>query len=188
MYYYYTCYYILYIIRIFLYSLRFFVVRSSIFGWGAMIQVGRSRVRIPMRSLDFCFSLLFPSRRTTAPVSTQPLTEMCTRNLSWGKGLPAHKAGSLTAIFWADCLENVGASTSHNTMGFHGQLQGYIYFTVLVPGLGLNTIWMHLSVRMLLTSQLTSQFTLNKEIFTFPLPFPLDYDFIIQVRNGIQIW
>jgi uncharacterized membrane-anchored protein len=25
---------------------------------------------------------------------------------------------------WADCLENVGASTSHNPMGLHGLLQG----------------------------------------------------------------
>jgi hypothetical protein len=25
---------------------------------------------------------------------------------------------------WADCLENVGASTSHNSMGLHGLLHG----------------------------------------------------------------
>jgi hypothetical protein len=25
---------------------------------------------------------------------------------------------------WADCLENVGTSTSHNPMGLHGLLQG----------------------------------------------------------------
>jgi hypothetical protein len=30
--------------------------------------------------------------------STQPLTEMSTRNLPGGKGLPASKAGNLTAI------------------------------------------------------------------------------------------
>jgi hypothetical protein len=30
--------------------------------------------------------------------STQPLTEMITRDLSGGKGLPAHKADNLTAI------------------------------------------------------------------------------------------
>jgi hypothetical protein len=28
---------------------------------------------------------------------------------------------------WADCLENVGTSTSHNHMGLHGLLQGQIY-------------------------------------------------------------
>jgi hypothetical protein len=31
--------------------------------------------------------------------STQPLTEMSTRNLPRGKGQPAHKADNLTAIF-----------------------------------------------------------------------------------------
>jgi hypothetical protein len=56
-----------------------------------------------------------------ALVSTQPLTEMSTKNLPGGKRRPARKA-DLTAI-WADCLENVGASMSHNPMGLHGLLQ-----------------------------------------------------------------
>jgi hypothetical protein len=30
--------------------------------------------------------------------STQPLTEMSTKNLPAGKGLPAHKADDLTAV------------------------------------------------------------------------------------------
>jgi hypothetical protein len=54
--------------------------------------------------------------------STQPLTEMSTRNLTGGKGRPAHETDNLTAIY--DCLENVGASTYHNPMGLHGVLQG----------------------------------------------------------------
>jgi hypothetical protein len=29
---------------------------------------------------------------------------------------------------WADCLENVEASTSHTPMGLHGLLQGSLYF------------------------------------------------------------
>jgi hypothetical protein len=33
-----------------------------------------------------------------AQVSTQPLTEMSTRNLPGGKGWPVHKADSITAI------------------------------------------------------------------------------------------
>jgi hypothetical protein len=40
---------------------------------------------------------------------------------------PARKADNLTAI-WADCLEDVGASTSHIPMGLHGLLQGWLYF------------------------------------------------------------
>jgi hypothetical protein len=31
--------------------------------------------------------------------STQPLTEMSTRILSWSKGLPVHKDNNLTAIY-----------------------------------------------------------------------------------------
>jgi hypothetical protein len=55
--------------------------------------------------------------------STQPLTEMSTTNLPEGKGRPEPKADNLTAIC-VNCLENVGASTSHNSMGLHGVLQG----------------------------------------------------------------
>jgi hypothetical protein len=39
-----------------------------------------------------------PSSRTMALGSTQPLTEMSTKNLPGGKGRPARKADNLTAI------------------------------------------------------------------------------------------
>jgi hypothetical protein len=39
-----------------------------------------------------------PSSRTMALGSTQPLTEMSTRNLPGGKGWPARGADDLTAI------------------------------------------------------------------------------------------
>jgi hypothetical protein len=55
--------------------------------------------------------------------STQPLTEMNTRNLPGCEGRAEHKADNLTAIY-ESILENVGASTSHNPMGLHGLLQG----------------------------------------------------------------
>jgi hypothetical protein len=65
-----------------------------------------------------------PSSRTMALGLTHPLTEMSTRNLpgryraagAWGCQPHRH--------LWADCLKNVGASTSHNSMGLHGLLQG----------------------------------------------------------------
>jgi hypothetical protein len=42
---------------------------------------------------------------------------------SWrGKGRAARKANN--RHLWADCLENMGASKSHNPMGLHGLLQG----------------------------------------------------------------
>jgi hypothetical protein len=66
-----------------------------------MLQVGRSRVRFPMRSLDI-FSLPNPPSRSMDLESTQPLTEMSTRNLpregEGGKGRPACKADNLAAI------------------------------------------------------------------------------------------
>jgi hypothetical protein len=47
-----------------------------------MLQAGRSPVRVP-DELDF-FNLPNPSSRTMALGSTQPLTEMSTRNLPGG--------------------------------------------------------------------------------------------------------
>jgi hypothetical protein len=45
-----------------------------------------------------CFNWPNPSSRTVALGSTQPITEMNTRNLPGGKGRPARKADNLTAI------------------------------------------------------------------------------------------
>jgi hypothetical protein len=56
--------------------------------------------------------------------STQPLTEMSTRNLrGFKEGRLARKADNLNRHLWAACLENTGASTSYNPMGLHGLLQ-----------------------------------------------------------------
>jgi hypothetical protein len=61
-----------------------------------MLQAGKSRIRFPMRSLDFSIN---PSSRIMVLVSTQPL-EMSTRNLhgSGDKGWPVRKFEYLTAI------------------------------------------------------------------------------------------
>jgi hypothetical protein len=77
-----------------------------------MLQAGRSRVRYPMRSLDFSVDLILPAA-----------LEMSTRNLPGGKW-PARKADNLTATCEPIVWKNVGASTSHNPMGLHGLLQG----------------------------------------------------------------
>jgi hypothetical protein len=60
------------------------IVRGSVVGWRAMLQAGRSRVWVPMR---FFFNWPNPSSRTMARGSTQPLTEMSTRNLPGGWGV-----------------------------------------------------------------------------------------------------
>jgi hypothetical protein len=61
-----------------------------------MLQTGRSPVRIP-DEVDF-FNSLNPSSRTMALGSTQPLTEMSTRNFPGGKKRPTRRAGNFTAI------------------------------------------------------------------------------------------
>jgi hypothetical protein len=66
-----------------------------------MLQAGRSPVRVP-DEVDF-FNLPNPSSRTTALGSTQPLTEMSTRNSPGGKKRPARWADNLAAI----CEPNV---------------------------------------------------------------------------------
>jgi hypothetical protein len=92
-----------------------------------MLQAGRSRDRIP-DEVDF-FNLPNPSSCTMALGSTQPLTEMSTRNIPGGEGRPARIADNLTAICEPIVYKNVGASTSHSPMGLHGPLQGYLYLT-----------------------------------------------------------
>jgi hypothetical protein len=64
-----------------------------------MLQAGRSRDRFPTMSLNFSIDLINPSSRSMALESTQPLTEMGTRNLPGGKGRSARKADNLTSIY-----------------------------------------------------------------------------------------
>jgi hypothetical protein len=102
-----------------------------------MLHAGRSRVRIPMRWIFF-FNLPNPSSRSMALRSTQPLTEMSTRNLHEGKGLPARKADNLTYSVSRLTRQNVGVSTSHNHMGLHSLLTGIVFFFIfyLLQGFG----------------------------------------------------
>jgi hypothetical protein len=64
---------------------------------------------IPDHVIGF-FNELNPSRGTMALRSTEPLTEMSTRNFSGGKGRLARETVSR-------CLENVGASTYYKPYG-----------------------------------------------------------------------
>jgi hypothetical protein len=71
------------------------MARGSVVGCGTMLQTGRTRLRVTMRWIFFNWPK--PSSRTVALGSTQPLTEMSTRNLPGGKRLPKRKADNLTA-------------------------------------------------------------------------------------------
>jgi hypothetical protein len=66
-----------------------------------VLQARKSPVRVP-DEVDF-FNVPNLSSRTMALGSTQPLTEMSTRNFTGGKKRPAHRAGILAAI----CEPNV---------------------------------------------------------------------------------
>jgi hypothetical protein len=72
-------------------------MHGSVDGLGAMLQVGRSKARVPVRSFNV-FHLSNPSRRSMALGLTQPLTEMSTRISFWGIVRPARKADNLSAI------------------------------------------------------------------------------------------
>jgi hypothetical protein len=61
-----------------------------------MLQALKSRVQVSMR-WNF-FNVPNPSSCTMALESTQPLTEMSTRNFHGGKERPAHKADNFTAM------------------------------------------------------------------------------------------
>jgi hypothetical protein len=61
-----------------------------------MLQAGRSRFQVPMRWIFFNSSNL--SSGTMVLGSTQPLTEISTKNLPGGKGRPVRKADNHTAI------------------------------------------------------------------------------------------
>jgi hypothetical protein len=67
--------------------------RDSVVGWDGRSLAGS----IPVEVIRF-FNWTNPFSRTMAPKSTQPLTEMSTRNLPGGKGRPVCKVDNFTAI------------------------------------------------------------------------------------------
>jgi hypothetical protein len=62
------------------------------------------------------------SGRTVPLRSTQPLTQMNARNISFGKGRPARKPDILTAICEPIVLDKIGSLIFHNPIRLHGLL------------------------------------------------------------------
>jgi hypothetical protein len=59
--------------------------------------------------------------------STQPLTEMSTRNLPGSRRQSARNADNLIAICEPSVYKNVEASTSHSPMALRGLLERQLY-------------------------------------------------------------
>ena len=76
---------------------------SGAVGRGPALPARRSRVRFPMVSQELFIDIILPGR-TMALGLTQPLTEMSTRNVSWG-GKSGRCVGPTTlSPSCADCL------------------------------------------------------------------------------------
>jgi hypothetical protein len=86
-------------------------------------------------AVDF-FNVPNPPSRIMALRSTQPLTEMSTRIFLGVKGGRRIGLATLRPSVSRLSGQNVGPSTSHNPMDFHGLLQGQLYlflpFCVLI--------------------------------------------------------
>jgi len=72
-----------------------------------------------------------PSGRTMTLGFTQPLTEMSTRNISWGWRRPVRRADNLTT-FICRLSWNLGTSTSWNPQGLSRHLTGLLYLYLLI--------------------------------------------------------
>jgi hypothetical protein len=96
--------------------------RGGVVGWGTMLEAGGSQFRVPMR-FDF---LNWPnsSRRNMSLASTQPLTEISTRNLPGGGGGGKKRPVRKAVTTLAPSRESMGVSTCHKYMSLHGLLEG----------------------------------------------------------------
>jgi hypothetical protein len=94
----------------------------------------QTRNRYQLRQANFLFwtELQYEKRKLACP------TLYKYQKSSWvgGKTRLAHKSDNLSHL-WADCPDNVGSSTSHNSIGLHGLLQGI----ALLYGDGLCFLW-----------------------------------------------
>jgi hypothetical protein len=70
----------------------------NVFAWGTMLQAGRSRVRVPVRSLNV-FNLLNPSSRTMVVGVDSAWIEWVPGIFMKDKVRPARKADNLAAIY-----------------------------------------------------------------------------------------
>jgi hypothetical protein len=111
-----------------------------------MIQSGRSRVRFPMTSLDFSIDLIFPGALWPCDRSFSDKSEYHKSSRGLQGGWHVRLTTSQPCVR-ADCLENAGASTSHNHVGLHGLLQKSFTFPYLGRSHGHAKPYEHTTMR-----------------------------------------
>jgi hypothetical protein len=73
-------------------------VRGVAVGWGTALQAARSWFRSPLGSLEFFIDIIRPAAVCMALGSTQPLTEMSTRSISFGEKRTMLRADNLATF------------------------------------------------------------------------------------------
>jgi hypothetical protein len=71
-----------------------------------------------------------PSGRTMVLGLPQPLTEVSTRNISWGVKLSVRTADNLSTFMYQQLSWNLGASTSWNPLGLSRPVIGLLYLWI----------------------------------------------------------
>jgi hypothetical protein len=94
-----------------------------------MLQAGRSRVPIPMTSLDFSIDLIFQPHYAPGVDSASSRNEY--QESSWGEGRRRVRLTTSSPSVSLLSRGNVGVLTSHNPMGLHGLFQGQLYLFLL---------------------------------------------------------
>jgi hypothetical protein len=135
---------------------------------------------------------------------TQPLTDIRSWKCFWGveSGRRVRLTTSRPRHLWADCLDNMGASTPGNPIGLYGLLPGHIYSTFccksrafsalfLITGLQTWCVSSFVLYRVYPTGQYLSLLNLNRKTVPSAHSHPVIMSYstksaLWQVRNASQ--
>ena len=101
---------------------------TALVGLGLIYKVPATSRKVAASIPDGVTGILHrhnPSGRTIALGLTKPLTEISTRNISWGKRWSVRRADNLTT-FMCRLSWNLGASTSWNPQGLSRTVMGLL--------------------------------------------------------------